>query len=162
MAFRLMSEDLKDGGQLALAQVYNGMGHHGGNTSPQLSWADPPAGTQSFALTLFDPDAPTGSGWWHWLVANIPADCSSLPRGAGSGQAALPRGAVMARNDYGSSDFGGAAPPPGPAHRYIFTLYALKVGHIEVDSHSSGAKVGFMVNMNRLATATLTAHYAAQ
>lgn len=162
MAFTLTSEDLKDGGQLPAAQVYNGMGHSGGNTSPQLSWADAPAGTKSFALTLYDPDAPTGSGWWHWLVANIPADCSSLPRGAGSGKGGLPRGAVMARNDYGSSEFGGAAPPPGPAHRYIFTIYALKVAHIDVDPHSSGAKVGFMINMNRLGSATLTARYAAQ
>jgi Raf kinase inhibitor-like YbhB/YbcL family protein len=159
MAFTLASEDLKDGGTLPTAQVYNGMGLNGANLSPQLSWSDPPPGTQSFALTLYDPDAPTGSGWWHWLVANIPANCRSLVRGAGSGKASLPPGALMARNDYGSSDFGGAAPPPGPAHRYIFTIYALRVAHIDVDRDCSGAKVGFMVNMNRLASASLTAHY---
>jgi hypothetical protein len=159
MAFTLASEDLKDGGTLPMAQVYNGMGLHGANLSPQLSWSDPPPGTQSFALTLYDPDAPTGSGWWHWLVANIPGNCRSLVRGAGSAEASLPLGAMMARNDYGSSDFGGAAPPPGPAHRYIFTIYALRVEHIDVDRDCSGAKVGFMVNMNRLASASLTAHY---
>jgi Raf kinase inhibitor-like YbhB/YbcL family protein len=110
-------------------------------------------------VTLYDPDAPTGSGWWHWVVANIPASCKSLPRGSGSGQGGLPAGAVQSRNDYGTSNFGGAAPPPGPPHRYIFTVHALKVPHIDVNADSSGAMVGFMVTMNTLGSASFTTRY---
>ena len=159
MAFKLFSDDFKDGDTLPAAQVFNGMGHRGGDISPHLAWSDVPAGAKSFAVTLYDPDAPTGSGWWHWVVANIPAACQGLPRGCGSGQGALPRGAVQARNDYGSSRYGGAAPPPGTPHRYIFTVHALKVDQIDVDANSSGALVGFLVNMHRLSSASLTAHY---
>lgn len=159
MAFRLTSDDLKDGDTLPEAHVFNGMGHHGGNLSPQLRWQDPPAGTRSFVVTLFDPDAPTGSGWWHWIVANIPANCTALPRGAGSGQPGLPRGAVQARTDFGRPGYGGAAPPPGGPHRYIFTVHALKVDQIDVDENSSGAMVGFLVNLQRLGSASLTMHY---
>jgi len=159
MTFRLYSDDLKEGDFLPPAQVFNGFGHSGGNVSPHLAWADPPAGTRSFVVTLYDPDAPTGSGWWHWVVANIPGSCRSLPRGSGSGQGGLPAGAVQARNDYGSSNFGGAGPPPGPPHRYIFTVNALKVPHIDVGPGVSGAMVGFMVSMNTLGSASLTTRY---
>jgi Raf kinase inhibitor-like YbhB/YbcL family protein len=158
MAFRLWSDDFRDGDTLPEAQVFNDMGHKGGNVSPHLAWSDAPAGTKSFVVTLYDPDAPTGSGWWHWIVANIPASTSSLPRGCGSGQGGLPRG-VQALNDFGTNQYGGAAPPPGTPHRYIFSVHALKVDHIDVDERSSGAKVGFMTNMNRLASASLTARY---
>jgi Raf kinase inhibitor-like YbhB/YbcL family protein len=159
MAFRLLSEDFKDGDTLPEAQVFNGMGYQGGNISPQLAWADAPAGTRSFVVTLYDPDAPTGSGWWHWVVANIPADCKALPRGCGSGQGGLPRGAVQTRTDFGTGGYGGAAPPPGPPHRYIFTVHALKVERIDVNESSSGAMVGFMVHMNSLGNASLTARF---
>jgi hypothetical protein len=159
MAFRLFSEDFKDGDSLPEAQVFNGMGHRGGNLSPPLAWADAPAGTRSFVVTLYDPDAPTGSGWWHWVVANLPAACSALPRGCGSGQAGLPRGAVQTRTDFGSSGYGGAAPPPGAPHRYIFTVHALKVDQIDVNESSSGAMVGFLVHMHSLGHASLTARY---
>jgi Raf kinase inhibitor-like YbhB/YbcL family protein len=159
MAFKLWSDDFKDGDTLPQAHVFNGMGHNGSNVSPHLAWSGAPAGTKSFVVTLYDPDAPTGSGWWHWIVANIPASISSLPRGVGSGQGALPRGAVHALTDFGTPQYGGAAPPPGAPHRYIFTVHALKVDHIDVDPHSSGAKVGFMTNMNRLGSASITAHY---
>src|ERR1700690_2256520 len=113
MTFRLYSDDLKQGDFLPPAQVFNSFGHSGGNLSPHLAWADPPAGTGSFVVTLYDPDAPTGSGSWRWLVANIPASCKSRPRGSGSGQGELPAGAVQSPNGYGTSNFGGAAPPPG-------------------------------------------------
>jgi len=159
MSFRLYSDDLKEGDFLPAAQVFNGFGHNGANTSPHLAWSDPPADTQSFVLTLYDPDAPTGSGWWHWIVANIPRSCRSLPRGAGSGQASMPPGVVQARNDYGKSSFGGAAPPPGAPHRYIWTINALKVDLIDVTPDSSGALVGFMVTMNKIASAQLLTRY---
>ena len=159
MSFRLFSDDLKEGDFLGAAQVFNGFGHSGTNISPQLAWSDPPPGTQSFVITMFDPDAPTGSGWWHWIVANIPGSCRALPRGSGSGQAALPPGVVQARNDFGTSAFGGAAPNPGPPHRYIFTINALKVDLIDVTPDSSGAMVGFVVNTHRVGSAQLTTRY---
>jgi Raf kinase inhibitor-like YbhB/YbcL family protein len=159
MAFQLISEDLKDGDTMPEAHVFNGMGLQGANLSPHLKWSGAPAGTRSFVLTLYDPDAPTGSGWWHWVLANIPATTSELPRGSGSGQSGLPPGAVQGRTDYGSAGYGGPAPPPGKPHRYIFTLYALKVDHIDVDENSSGALAGFMTRMNALDSATLTAYY---
>jgi Raf kinase inhibitor-like YbhB/YbcL family protein len=162
MAFKLWSADFKDGATLPEAQVFNGMGHQGGNVSPHLAWADAPSGTKSFVVTLYDPDAPTGSGWWHWTVANIPASATSLPRGSGNGQGGLPRGAVQGLTDFGTPQYGGAAPPPGPPHRYIFTVHALKVDHIDVDERCSGAKVGFMTHMNRLGSASITAHYGAK
>ena len=159
MAFRLWSNDMKEGGTLAQAQVFNGMGHSGGNKSPHLAWDGAPEGTKSFVVTCYDPDAPTGSGWWHWIVINLPASTKELPAGAGTTGGKLPAGAVQMRNDYGTHEFGGAAPPPGPAHHYIFTVFALKVEKLELDPPSSAALVGFMTNFNSLGKATLTALY---
>jgi len=156
--FKLHSNDLKDGGTIAQAQVFNSFGHSGGNISPHLAWSDAPEGTESFVVTVFDPDAPTGSGWWHWVVSNIPAGVTELPTGA-SGTAALPAGAVESRTDYGVAGYGGAAPPPGPPHRYIFTVYAMKTPRIEVTPDSSAALVGFMTHFNSIAKASLTALY---
>jgi Raf kinase inhibitor-like YbhB/YbcL family protein len=158
MAFRLSSNDIKEGGKLPEAQVFNGMGYSGGNRSPHLAWQGAPEGTKSFVVTCYDPDAPTGSGWWHWVMINIPATTKELPAGIGSGSN-LPSGAVQMRTDYGSAAFGGAAPPPGPAHHYIFTVHALKVEKLDLDPQSSAAMVGFMVYMNSLGKATLTALY---
>ncbi len=110
-------------------------------------------------MTCFDPDAPTGSGWWHWVVANLPADTTSLPQGAGSGKAALPAGAVQTRTDFAQAGYGGAAPPAGETHRYIFSVHALDVESIEVDAGASGAMVGFNVHFHVLASASLTVHY---
>lgn len=160
MRFSLVSQDISDGQTLPQAQVFNGMGLTGGNVSPHLAWSGAPAGTKSFVVTLFDPDAPTGSGWWHWVVFNIPANVTELPRGAGSGLAALPAGAIQGRTDYGQSSFGGAAPPPGPAHRYIFSVHALDIDRLDLDSGASGAMVGFMVHFHSLASATLTTTFA--
>jgi Raf kinase inhibitor-like YbhB/YbcL family protein len=159
MTFRLWSDDIADGKPLPQAQVFNGMGHSGGNLSPHLAWDGEPAGTKSFVVTLYDPDAPTGSGWWHWVVVNIPASVKQLPRGAGCGKSGLPAGALQTRTDYGAPGFGGAAPPPGPAHRYIFTVHALKVDKLDLDAQASGAMAGFMTNFNSLGKATLTATY---
>lgn len=101
MAFTLTSNDLRDGDKMPETQVFNGMGYNGDNLSPHLAWSGAPAGTKSFVITVYDPDAPTGSGWWHWGVANIPADVTELPQGAGSGKGGLPAGAVQTRTDFG-------------------------------------------------------------
>ena len=121
------------------------------------AWEGAPEGTKSFVLTAYDPDAPTASGWWHWVVANIPATAKELPADSGSGKG-LPAGALQTRTDFGTPGNGGAA-PPGPAHRDIFTLHALKVERIDVTDQSSAALVGFMTNMNILAKAKLTVTY---
>lgn len=157
-AFELTSTDIGEGATLAKAQVSNVFGCSGGNVSPALSWKDPPEGTKSYAVTLYDPDAPTGAGWWHWIVFDIPASATSLQSGAGDGKS-LPSGAVQGRNDAGMPAFMGACPPPGPAHRYILTITALKVAKLDLPATASGAMIGFMVHANALASATLTATY---
>jgi Raf kinase inhibitor-like YbhB/YbcL family protein len=162
-AFKLESPTVKPGAMLADAQVYKGFGCDGGNTSPTLTWSGAPKGTKSFAVTVYDPDAPTGSGWWHWVVYNIPADVTSLAEGAGAaGGKGLPAGAVQGRTDFpGPPAFGGACPPAGDKpHRYIFTVYALKTEKIEVPPDASAALVGFMIHANKLAQASFTARYA--
>lgn len=160
MAFTLQSTDLRDGEKMPNAQVFNGMGYGGENLSPQLSWDNPPAGTKSFAITCYDPDAPTGSGWWHWGVANLPADLRSLPTGAGSGLPGLPAGSVQTRTDFGKAGYGGAAPPQGEHHRYQFTVFALDVATLEVDEQSSGAYLGFNLHFHTLGKAGLTVIYS--
>lgn len=157
--FTLFSNDLQPGATLPERRVFNGMGYQGDNISPHLAWDNVPAGTKSFVITAFDPDAPTGSGWWHWLVANIPADVRMLPQGAGSGQDNLPAGAVQGRTDFGSAGYGGAAPPQGETHRYQFTVHALDVDHLEVDENASGAMMGFNVHFHTLGSASLTVTY---
>lgn len=158
-AWELTSADIGNGQHLKAEQVYQGFGCSGANLSPQLEWTAPPAGTKSLAITVYDPDAPTGSGWWHWSVYDLPAATRSLGSGAGrSGQ--LPAGAKHGRNDYGGYDFGGACPPPGDtAHRYVVTVHALKVDRLEVPADASPALIGFMLNAHRLDSATLTARY---
>lgn len=156
MSFTVTSNDLSEGGTLADAQV-----HAHGNTSPHLAWSGAPVGTKSFAVTCYDPDAPTGSGFWHWTVANIPADVTELATGAGAvGGGNLPNGAVMGRTDYGEVGFGGAAPPPGHGpHRYIFTVFAVDVDQLPLGPEDSGAKFGFNLHFHTLAKAQITAVY---
>ncbi|OIQ89364.1 putative kinase inhibitor protein [mine drainage metagenome] len=156
-ALTLTSPSLRAGGRLPAAQVLNGFGCLGENRSPALAWSDVPAGTQSFAVTLFDPDAPTGSGWWHWLLFDLPAGTRGLAAGAAAG--GLPVGARQGRNDFGDAGYGGACPPPGPAHRYIFTLYALDVGHLAVGPGASGAMVAYQLRAHSLGTARLSLRY---
>lgn len=159
--FSLSSPTIKSGAKLGNEQVFNGFGCSGGNVSPALKWSGAPQGTQSFAVTVYDPDAPTGSGWWHWVVYNLPADISELPAHAGDADGKLlPAGTVQGRTDFGAAGFGGACPPVGDKpHRYIFTVHALKVPKIEVPADASAALVGFMINANRLGKASFTATY---
>ena len=129
-AFELTSPDpdVKTGKPMTRAQEYKGFGCNGDNLSPALEWKNVPAGTQSFAVTVYDPDAPTGSGWWHWIVYNIPATATGLPGGAVVKEA-LPAGAKQGRNDFGERNFGGACPPPGDKpHHYIFTVLRAQGG----------------------------------
>lgn len=151
--FKLSSPSIAEGQQLDSKQVFQGFGCEGGNMAPALSWSGAPAGTKSFAVTVYDPDAPTGSGWWHWFAFNIPADAKGLPKGG-----ALPKGAVTLANDYGAKGFGGACPPPGEVHRYQFTVHALKTT-LELDGSVSNALAGYMVNANSIASSTITAVY---
>ncbi|MBO1324880.1 kinase inhibitor [Acetobacter sp. TBRC 12305] len=159
MAFTLTSPAFITGDVLPQAQVYNGMGQSGQNLSPALTWKGAPEGTKSFVVTVYDPDAPTGSGWWHWVVVNIPPNVTTLPEGAGSGRGGMPEGALQIRTDFGVPGYGGAAPPPGRVHRYVFTVYALDVPKLEASADSSPALVGFMVHHHQLAAASLTALY---
>lgn len=159
--FTLTSKDVKPGAMLTDQQVFNGFGCSGANVSPELSWQNAPKGTKSFVLTVYDPDAPTGSGWWHWVVYDIPASAKELAQGAGSGKAALPEGAKQARTDFGAPGFGGACPPPGDKpHRYVFTIHALKLDRLEVPADASPALIGFMTRANSLGSASFTARYA--
>ena len=147
--FTLTSPTIKPGATLADAQVFNGFGCSGKNVSPELKWSGAPAGTKSFAVTVYDPDAPTGSGWWHWVVYNLPADGKGLPAGA-----------VQGRTDFGANAFGGACPPQGDKpHRYVFTVYALKTDKLDVPADASAALIGFMIHANKLGSATFTAKY---
>lgn len=159
-AFSVTSPDFKNGATLTEDQVFNSFGCTGKNISPELQWSGAPAGTKSFAITVYDPDAPTGSGWWHWTVANIPAGTTKLDRGAGNDGGKLPAGAVQGRTDFGKPGFGGACPPPGDKpHHYIFTVFALKTDKLELGPEASGAMFGFMTNANALAKAKITATY---
>jgi Raf kinase inhibitor-like YbhB/YbcL family protein len=157
--FMLSSTDVKSGSPMATAQVFTGC--KGGNISPALSWSGEPAGTQSFAITMYDPDAPTGSGWWHWTMFNIPASVHGLAAGAGSeGSKDLPAGAGQGRTDFGFPHYGGPCPPAGDhAHHYEITVYAVKVAKLPLDDTASGARVGFNLHFNTLATAKIVGRY---
>jgi len=158
--FRVTAPDLEAKGRITAAHVFNGMGCTGQNISPALNWSNAPAGTKSFAVTAYDPDAPTGSGWWHWVMYNIPASVTSLPAGAGNGRDA-PRGSQQGRTDFGSKGYGGPCPPAGDKpHHYHFTVFALKVDKIDVPGDATAAYVGFNLNANKLATARVTGLYA--
>jgi hypothetical protein len=160
--FSLSSSDFKSNAELANKFVYQGMGCHGENVSPSLSWSGAPADTKSYALLVHDPDAPTGgAGWWHWIVYNIPATATAIAQGAGTSDgAALPKGAAQGKTDFGSVGWGGPCPPPGHGkHHYQFTLYALKVAKLEVPDGASASLIGFMASANALAKARLTGLY---
>ena len=160
--FSLASTDIRPNGEISNHFVYQGFGCHGDNVSPQLHWTDPPQGTQSFALLVHDPDAPTGgAGWWHWVVYDIPANVTALAQGAGTADGkSLPKGSMQAKTDFGTTGWGGPCPPPGHGkHHYHFTLYALKVAKLDVPAGAAPALIGFTVNANALGKAELTGLY---
>jgi Raf kinase inhibitor-like YbhB/YbcL family protein len=156
-SFRLSSDDIVEGGTLGSDFTHHSIG--GANVSPHLRWSGQPDGTRGFVVTCFDPDAPTGSGFWHWVLVGLPAENTELRHGAGR-PGDVPAGAFHVRNDYGTSDYGGAAPPAGDRpHRYIFAVHALDTEDLGLDPAVSPAYVGFNVTFHILARATLTAMY---
>lgn len=154
--FTVSSPDMADG-KVARSQFANVMGGGGDNISPQIEWRGAPAGAKSFVVTMYDPDAPTGSGWWHWVVANIPASASSLPRGAGTNPAGLPLGAVQVNTDTGMPGYGGPLPSPGQAHRYVITVTALDVERLELPPTATPALLAFMALGHTVGKASFTA-----
>ncbi len=157
--FTVTSTDIEDGATLAAPHTSGAFGVPGGeDRSPQLSWSGFPEGTRSFAVTVYDPDAPTASGFWHWAVFNLPASVTELPAGAGAqGGAGLPAGAVQLRNDGGFAGYIGAAPPAGHGpHRYFTVVHALDVESLDVPADASPAFLGFNLFSHTLARATIT------
>ena len=154
--FYLSSSDIQ--GQIANAQVFNSFGCTGKNISPQLSWRHAPEETKSFAITAYDPDAPTGSGWWHWVVFNIDKSVSEIKTDAST--KSMPESTVESTTSYGSKGFGGACPPKGDkAHRYIFTVYALNTEKIEQNADARPELIGFFLNSHAIAKASVMAYY---
>lgn len=161
-AFSLASPQVREGQSAATGQVLNGFGCTGDNVSPALRWENPPPGTKSYAVTLYDPDAPTGSGWWHWVVFNIPGESRELPGGAGEVAAGLaPLGSIQSMTDFGKPGYGGPCPPAGDKpHRYRLTVHALDIEKLPLEPSAPAAMVGFYLHEHELARAGLTFLYA--
>ena len=157
--FTLKSSDV--GGQATLSEVFNGFGCTGKNVSPQLSWENAPEGTKSYAITMYDADAPTGSGWWHWLIFNIPSNTKELKANAGNTESKIaPEASIQSITDYGSYGYGGPCPPKGHGyHQYIITVYALKTDNLGLDKNANPALVGFNLGANALAKASIVLYY---
>jgi len=153
-SFAVESNDVTEGQQMSDAQVFDGFGMTGQNISPHLRWHGFPAETKSFAVTCFDPDAPTGSGFWHLVLLDVPVSVTELASGAASGDLTVPAGSFLVRNDYSVKAFGGAAPPKGEVHRYVFAVHALDLDNLAsqgVDSDVSPAVAGFNLRFHTIA-----------
>jgi len=159
--FTVNSPEITESSFITQEQVFAGFGCSGKNISPELKWENVPAGTKSITVTAYDPDAPTGSGWWHWIVVNIAADSKGLAKGAGMADSkTLPEGAMQVRTDFGAPGYGGPCPPEGDhAHRYFFNVYALDVERLDVDENAAPALVGFYLNFHTIAKASLMGLY---
>jgi Raf kinase inhibitor-like YbhB/YbcL family protein len=164
MPFTVTSNSFKDGDYLGADHILSadfGFGCAGGNKSPHLTWSGAPPETKSYAVTCYDPDAPTGSGFWHWVVVNIPANVSGLPLDAGNAKSPqLPSGALQTRTDFGAPGYGGPCPPQGDdPHHYLFTVFAVSIDKLPVVADTSAAVVGFQLHFNTLAKAAITGLY---
>jgi Raf kinase inhibitor-like YbhB/YbcL family protein len=164
MEFTVRSDSFKDGDYLTKDHILSadyGFGCEGGNKSPHLAWSGAPTGTKSFAVTCFDPDAPTGSGFWHWLVVNVPPEVNELALDAGNPKVRkLPKEALQTRTDFGAPGYGGPCPPPGDhPHRYLFTVFAVGADSLPVTADTSAATIGFELNFNTLAKAAIMGLY---
>ena len=157
--FTLKSKDL--GGEATKINEFNGFGCSGKNQSPQLFWENAPKGTKSFAITMYDPDAPTGSGWWHWVMFDIPVSVNELVAGAGNTELNLtPKGVVQSITDYGTTGYGGPCPPESHGlHQYVITVYALKTEKLGLNENTNPAVVGFNLWNHTLAKASIVAYY---
>lgn len=149
------------GGQATNTHVFDGFGCTGKNESPQLSWKNAPKGTKSFAITMYDPDAPTGSGWWHWVMFDLPANTTSLIANAGNlAKKLAPAGSIQSKTDFGKVGYGGPCPPEGHGfHQYIITVYALKTAKLELDKNAPPAMVGYYLNANTLEKTSIVMYY---
>lgn len=157
---KLISSDFQHQEMLSKKHEFNGFGGSGDNISPQLSWNDTPEGTQSFAVTVYDPDALTGSGFWHWVAFDIPAELTSLGENSGSATEVISTFFTQSNNDFGLAGYGGVCPPEGDsAHSYIFTVHALGVDKLGIDNKTSNAVARFLIHANSLASASLTGFY---
>ena len=157
--FTVESTDFGRKSMVANKHVFNGFGCSGNNVSPQISWKNVPKGTKSLTMTMYDPDAPTGSGWWHWVVYNIPATATQIPSHI-LDTTQLPAGSIQGLNDFSTHNYGGPCPPKGDkAHRYIITLHALNIERLDLPENASPALIGFMSNANSIGKATLTVKY---
>jgi Raf kinase inhibitor-like YbhB/YbcL family protein len=162
-AMKLTSAEIKNHGTIKNEQVFKGFGCTGDNISPSLNWTGAPEATKSFAITVYDSDAPTGSGWWHWVVFNIPPSTTSVPKNAGDVNAKLmPDGAIQSRTDFGTDGYGGPCPPPGDKpHHYHFTVFAVDVDKLPdaKDDNASAALVGFDLHFHTLGKASFVGTY---
>jgi Raf kinase inhibitor-like YbhB/YbcL family protein len=157
---KVTSTSFKNDAVIQNKNVFNGFGCTGENKSPQISWSKGPAGTKYYAVTIYDPDAPTGSGWWHWTVINIPSTVTKLAEGISGDTKKMPTGSIEARTDFGKAGYGGPCPPPGnPAHRYIVSVYALKDA-VPLDAEAPGAMVGFYINSLKISEGRMTGKYS--